>query len=1420
MAEAKTAHSKAESEWQRALELERRLKATYRKRSFYDQEARTLRGQLRAAYESLLFLDAAFAAANDVELLLWKSVFYRPIEEFRARLKQADKAGDAGAAAGPKVAAAFVRFLEDASLFYRRLVMQLQAAYGDVGVKLAVEAQAGAAAAAAANGAAAKLSSSGSSAPRDVRPSIHRCLIYLGDLARYTAQAAPKATPAAAGAAGCGQHPAARQEWQRAAHCYRLAARVLPRSGNPHNQLAVMAVMTGDELRAVYHYARSLCVGIPFLTARENLTLLFEQNRVRYREYVAQRRQRQPQQRQQQHSLGQLLSEVSICHVRLSGLLFDKINEHEFHSVAASAAAALGAFLGHPAALDGLQRQVKADSMPMHLVVLSIFAVHNACSSGAERKASGSEAAPGAGSGGLAAAAGQQGLAGAAGSYGDAAQRSMQRSRALTTAFGTGQLLLQAAAAATAAQGAAAGNGSSAGGGPAAGGVAQQRGVSRLLAAANVLLQWLAAHPSFAVLHPTHASDEEGRARAAFWAAAAQLLAALTAAFPAEAALGASGKATRGVAAAAAAQAGAGAAAAAGAGGGSGSAGGGASCDGGALPEELELLGFEPLRSKHHWHVTDVGKAAVDEPATRACRMLAAARITSASLSAEQQLARHGAAAAAGGGGGVQPQTLKQLAAAVRQFVEAVAAAAAPGGAAGPSARLLAQASAGGGRLALQLLLHLPQAAVRQQQQQQHEDEEEDAEEVIVFKPRTAWPSAASSDDGRAAAPAPAGARPPAAQQPSRLPPPAAAAAAAAGAAEPPPLPQQLLASRQQGRLSASSSQSPNGVSSPAAGASSPVRQQQRQQQHQPEPMIVSPAGSVKHGEAAAAAAEPAKVGDAVGSRSSVPRSGSGTPAAAAAAGGGGSGGAAGVLLQGHAATALDLQQAQAASDMLLARLNARAPALPPLGGSGGGLPPAPGFGSFGGGFPQGPAPGFTKPSSGLGGSSMRSQPPPPAMYVSAAAAGVPLDVGAIAGGMQLPAGVQQQQQQQLVLGFGGNFEGFDPLGFGLSSALSPGGTGAGFDDPISSSSSRRPKLPLRPVDIAQQQALQQQQQLGSSATAVYELEQTARAAADKILSPEHDTTGLRLLQQQRTQQQQQQQHSGVGALVPGFGSTLAPATGLAGSSDLAAAAAAAAGGLAPALQPQQHVLHRELSGGNRPLTSPSALTASFGRDAFDAQQQLLQQQQQPQLGRISAPSMRGRPSDDGLLYSPAAAAAAAAVADNSGLQDSGYGYAMFSGPSMFGGRGQGSGSGLGLGEGLGPDSPTSPEGDGLTLLEYLAKQQQQQQQQPLIGSLAGVTPDAAFGNTAGGVGGFSAPPGFSGLGPGASSFGPSAQQDLGSGLGNGAYGGVGVGGGGGAAPAVGLFQGGRPAVLLPPLDVVQSQNPFAPDSGGLQSVR
>jgi len=215
------------------LDLEKKLKATLRKKSFWDSEVRQLRGQLRDSYEALLFLDLNFAAANDVEQVLWKSVFYRPIEEFRSRVKEAEKAGQAGAEQLPKVGGAFSRFLEDASGFYRGLVMQLQGSYGDVGVKL--EMPSGAAKKAAARATDQEM---GSSAPRDVRPSIHRCLIYLGDLARYQAQLGQQLASAAtraAAAAGTSNAlttatAASRTEWNRAAQFYKLAARCLPRS--------------------------------------------------------------------------------------------------------------------------------------------------------------------------------------------------------------------------------------------------------------------------------------------------------------------------------------------------------------------------------------------------------------------------------------------------------------------------------------------------------------------------------------------------------------------------------------------------------------------------------------------------------------------------------------------------------------------------------------------------------------------------------------------------------------------------------------------------------------------------------------------------------------------------------------------------------------------------------------------------------------------------------------------------------------------------------------------------------------------------------------------------------------------------------------------------------------------------------------
>eukprot|EP00775_Hariotina_reticulata_P004156 gene4156-4404_t len=322
---------------------------------------------------------------------------------------------------------------------------------------------------------------------------------------------------------------------------------------------------------------------------------------------------------------------------------------HEYPAVSSDSMTALSAFLDHPALLDLLQRQSKTDCTPLHLAVLSIFAVHNCGSSTSGSGSADAGGRSGEGTGGAAAASllGSQGaagfgVAGGARSHGDAAQRGLYRSRALTVLFRTARLMCQAArtaavaaqsATATAAAAVAASNGATNGSGDAAAAAAAaaarpvKTGVSCLLVAMNVLLQWLAAQPSFAAIHLQHATEDEVAARGKFWVAASQLLQAVAAAYPAGPASDAAPTGARRLQQPndkkqQQQQ--------------SGSAGGG-SDDAGALPEELELLGFEPLRSKHHWHVTDVGKLAVDESVTRTRRMLAAAQLIASSLIAASQ---------------------------------------------------------------------------------------------------------------------------------------------------------------------------------------------------------------------------------------------------------------------------------------------------------------------------------------------------------------------------------------------------------------------------------------------------------------------------------------------------------------------------------------------------------------------------------------------------------------------------------------------------------------------------------------------------------------------------------------------------------------------------------------------------------------
>ena len=88
---------------------------------------------------------------------------------------------------------------------------------------------------------------------------IYRCLLYLGDLARYSEQNTDRKI----------------KDFGIAQRYYERAAFVAPHSGNPHNQLAVLAGYSSAECVAVFYYFRSILAKSPFTGGYENLDILF-----------------------------------------------------------------------------------------------------------------------------------------------------------------------------------------------------------------------------------------------------------------------------------------------------------------------------------------------------------------------------------------------------------------------------------------------------------------------------------------------------------------------------------------------------------------------------------------------------------------------------------------------------------------------------------------------------------------------------------------------------------------------------------------------------------------------------------------------------------------------------------------------------------------------------------------------------------------------------------------------------------------------------------------------------------------------------------------------------------------------------------------------------------------------------------------
>lgn len=67
-----------------------------------------------------------------------------------------------------------------------------------------------------------------------------------------------------------------KKNWSSARDYYNEARNLLPSSGNPYNQLAVIATLAPNNFLALYFYYRSLAVRLPFMTARNNIKVLIQ----------------------------------------------------------------------------------------------------------------------------------------------------------------------------------------------------------------------------------------------------------------------------------------------------------------------------------------------------------------------------------------------------------------------------------------------------------------------------------------------------------------------------------------------------------------------------------------------------------------------------------------------------------------------------------------------------------------------------------------------------------------------------------------------------------------------------------------------------------------------------------------------------------------------------------------------------------------------------------------------------------------------------------------------------------------------------------------------------------------------------------------------------------------------------------------
>ncbi|XP_027345289.1 protein SMG7L-like isoform X2 [Abrus precatorius] len=248
---------------------EKQLWALIHSEGLLNYDGQELYRNIRSSYERTILNNHTHSELQDVEYSLWK-LHYKHIDEFRKRIKKCsgnaenNKSGISQDGVmqmnNDNHIKAFMSFLSEATEFYQTLIVKLRKYYGVPEEALFYK----------------KGYVSTSFEPEFMLKCqylCHRCLVCMGDLARYKQQYE--------------NLDIQNQNWSIAASHYLEATRIWPDSGNPQNQLAVLATYIGDDFLALYHCVRSLAVKEPFPDAWDNLILLLEKNRSSHLPYVS-----------------------------------------------------------------------------------------------------------------------------------------------------------------------------------------------------------------------------------------------------------------------------------------------------------------------------------------------------------------------------------------------------------------------------------------------------------------------------------------------------------------------------------------------------------------------------------------------------------------------------------------------------------------------------------------------------------------------------------------------------------------------------------------------------------------------------------------------------------------------------------------------------------------------------------------------------------------------------------------------------------------------------------------------------------------------------------------------------------------------------------------------------------------------------